>query len=436
MMIAIARCRRRRNMLAVIVGRMVVRSGNGSSSRRPGRSAGSRRRANVDDDGAVVAATRRDLALLPDDLAGSALAASALVMAEGLDGPSSLTSKTMAQSRLQEAMDRLRELAPPEEKKGRVHDIKSGRALRLASSGDQQPRVSWVPPYASSTGPEAVDLARLAGIELDPWQQSALSHGLGESSDWKCPFCVHRTAGRVECPDHPDATLIHPWSAFEVTTVVPRQNGKSELLIARMLAGLFILEEPLQIYSAHQFDTAMEVFLRLVAVVDNTPELSSLVKLNRGKVGIYSHGWRESTLTCGARIRFKARTGGGGRGFSCDCLYLDEAMILPERFLGATVPTLSARANPQIWLAGSAPDEDEPTHDGVVAGEAACCERRRAGLLYFEHSAEWRASVFGRRRGCWTIRSSGLSQSGALGFGSLLSMWRMSVGDGRPSVCC
>jgi hypothetical protein len=258
--------------------------------------------------------------------------------------------------------------------------------------GVQQARISAVAPYASSSGAEAIGLARLAGIELDPWQQFELTAGLGESSDWKCPACTYRTTGFAPCADHPDRTLLHPWAAFEVVDVVPRQNGKSELLIARQLAGLFLLEEQLQMYSAHLFDTAMEIFRRLVFVVENCDDLRAEVKQRNGKlVGItYSHGQEGIELRDGRRIRFKARTGGGGRGFSGDCLYLDEAMILKERFLGAVIPVLSARANPQIWLAGSAPDEEDPTHDGVVLAK----RRQRAldgdheSLAYFEHSAE------------------------------------------------
>lgn len=265
--------------------------------------------------------------------------------------------------------------------------VRSGSLL-----GVQEARIAAFPAYASSTGPEAVELARMAGIELDPWQQIELTHGLGESPDWKCPACTHRTAEFEVCPDHPDREPIHPWAAFEVAEVVPRQNGKSELLIARQLAGLFLLEEELQIYSAHLFDTAMEIFRRLVFVVENCDDLRREVKHRGSKlVGItYSHGQEGIELRDGRRIRFKARTGGGGRGFSADCLYLDEAMILREVFLGATVPTLSARANPQIWLAGSAPDEEDPAHDGVVLAK----RRRRAlkggdeSLAYFEHSAE------------------------------------------------
>jgi hypothetical protein len=263
----------------------------------------------------------------------------------------------------------------------------------VSPMGAQQPRISSVPPYASSSGAEAVELTRVAGIELDPWQQMELTHGLGESADWKCPHCTHRSADPMRCPAHPLANLIHPWAAFEVTQVVPRQNGKSELLIARILAGLFILEEPLQIFSAHEFDTALEVMRRLAFVVENCDDLRREVK-HRGSqmVGIkYGNGAVGIELESGLRVRFKARTGGGGRGFSCDCLYLDEAMILQERFLGSTVPTLSARANPQIWLAGSPPDEQDPTHDGVVLAKRR--ERALAGndpsLAYFEYSADF-----------------------------------------------
>jgi hypothetical protein len=258
--------------------------------------------------------------------------------------------------------------------------------------GAQEPRISWWPAYTTSAADEVLKVAKVAGIVLDPWQEFQLRHGLGESPDWKCPHCTHRAAGPVPCPAHPWADLIHPWAAFEVCSVVPRQNGKSELLVVRMLGGLFVLEEPLQIYSAHQFDTALEVMRRLVSVIKESDDLRREVKHRGSRLsGIVEANGKEGVeLANGCRVRFKARTGGGGRGFSCDTLYLDEAMILPEIFLGATIPTLSARANPQIWEAGSAPDKQDPKHDGIVLAK----RRRRAlsgndpSLAYFEHSAE------------------------------------------------
>jgi hypothetical protein len=94
------------------------------------------KRPPADVDGPVVAAVRRDLATLPTDLATSSLAASALVMAQGLDDAgASLTSKTLAQARLQGAIDRLRELAPPkQEVADGVDDIAKFRERRLAAA--------------------------------------------------------------------------------------------------------------------------------------------------------------------------------------------------------------------------------------------------------------------------------------------------------------
>jgi hypothetical protein len=93
-----------------------------------------RRKAAAPPVGAVEAAVKRDLSALPDDLAKSGLAASAVAMAQSIDHPgSSFTAKSMCQARLADAMRELRELAPPVEKKGELHDIKSRRALRLAT---------------------------------------------------------------------------------------------------------------------------------------------------------------------------------------------------------------------------------------------------------------------------------------------------------------
>lgn len=79
----------------------------------------------VEQDLAEIA--RRDLAL-----ARSALAMTAKALAERIDNPgNSATSVSMCAKALVEVMEKLRELAPPGEKKGTLHAIRSGRALRL-----------------------------------------------------------------------------------------------------------------------------------------------------------------------------------------------------------------------------------------------------------------------------------------------------------------
>jgi hypothetical protein len=84
----------------------------------------------------VVEAVKRDLGVLAKrdaSLARSALAASCLVLAAQLDDPgNSATSKSMCARALREAMDRLRELAPPESVEDRLDDLGARRAKRLA----------------------------------------------------------------------------------------------------------------------------------------------------------------------------------------------------------------------------------------------------------------------------------------------------------------
>jgi hypothetical protein len=82
----------------------------------------------------------------------------------------------------------------------------SSNARRVARSA--KTGVSHVPPAATSAGEEAVELAAMAGIELDPWQELVLRESLGE-----------REGGK--------------WAAFEVGLIVPRQNGKGTVLEAR-----------------------------------------------------------------------------------------------------------------------------------------------------------------------------------------------------------
>lgn len=142
------------------------------------------------------------------------------------------------------------------------------------------------------------------------------------------------------------------WAARQVALSTPRQNGKSQLIVARALAGVLLFGEQTIIVSAHQQDTAREVFSRILDLIEANPVLESRVSdvmraINRESI----------TFQSGQQIRFKARSKGGGRGFSCDCLLLDEAQSLSAAAWSAILPTMSARPNPQAWLLGTPPTE-------------------------------------------------------------------------------
>lgn len=198
------------------------------------------------------------------------------------------------------------------------------------------PRVRSVPEYNFTSGVEAIELAASAGLVLDQWQQNAVNDILAEDADGK-------------------------WAAFEAGLLVPRQNGKGAILEAIELAGLFLFGEDLIIHSAHEFKTAQEAFLRILSLVQNTPELDK--KVHRVRT---SHGEEGIELKSGKRLRFLARSNGSGRGFSCDRLIYDEAYDLPQETVAASLPTLSARPNPQLIYTSSAALDKSATLRAVM----------------------------------------------------------------------
>lgn len=190
--------------------------------------------------------------------------------------------------------------------------------------GQQRPRIATFPAFTSSSGQEAVELASTAGLLLDDWQKFVLHVGLGEREDGS-------------------------WSAFETCVNVPRQNGKGGVIEARELAGLYLLGEQLILHSAHEFKTAKEAFLRIERLIMNTDSLRKRVRNVRRTTGEEA-----IEMLNGARLRFLARSGGSGRGFTGNLNVLDEAMILGDDAMGALMPTMAAVKNPQIWYLGSA----------------------------------------------------------------------------------
>ncbi len=177
--------------------------------------------------------------------------------------------------------------------------------------------------FLSSSGEEAAELAAVAGLELDPWQQFVLDQGLAERPDGK-------------------------WAAWECAVNVPRQNGKGGIIEARELAGLFLLGEKLILHSAHEFKTAMEGMRRIEELLMSSDELRPQVKRIRRQ------GGEECIeMKSGARLRFIARSKGSGRGMTGDCNIMDEAMILGDDAMSALMFTMAAIPNPQLWYFGS-----------------------------------------------------------------------------------
>ena len=196
---------------------------------------------------------------------------------------------------------------------------------RYEPVGAQVPPNFLAPLWHTSAGDDAIDLAAACGLELLPWQQLVLRNSLGENP----------ANGR--------------WEAFEVGLIVPRQNGKNVVVMARELAGLFLFGEEQLIHTAHKFKTTKGAFRDIKKVIEKQPELMGMVRSMPD-----SSDNTAVVLNNGNRLDFMARAaGGGGRGFSGDLVILDEAFKIDETTVSDLLPTLSARPSPQLWYTSS-----------------------------------------------------------------------------------
>lgn len=216
------------------------------------------------------------------------------------------------------------------------------------------PAYLWVPEHLSTAGAEAADLAESIGMHLDAEQRLALDAILAEKAGGK-------------------------WAGFEAAVIAARQNLKTFLFEALVLADLFLFGAGLVIWTAHLFPTTMEAFRDLKRVLEGNDHLRRRVK----KIS-EANGEESFELISGQRILFRARSKSGGRGLTGDRVILDEAFALGPSEMGSLLPTLSARPNPQVVYGSSAGKCDSNVLRGVR-------DRGRAGndpsLVYVEWCA-------------------------------------------------
>jgi hypothetical protein len=201
------------------------------------------------------------------------------------------------------------------------------------------PRIAIIPASVRTAGHQITRLAALGGIHLDDAQQMIASATAGVDGH-----------GR--------------WSAFEVVIFSPRQNIKTEYLIARILAGLCLFREELIVYSAHQARTTAKTFRRLKRAIEASPELGARITRVSNRLGA-----EMIELASGQVLECVARSTNTGRGFTGDTIILDEAHELDADQLAAILPMLSTRKNPQVLYALSLGNEHS-THLGQLRARA------------------------------------------------------------------
>lgn len=245
-----------------------------------------------------------------------------------------------------------------------------------------RPAFVSMPEFTHTLGPEVGAVAALAGFAPDPEQQMLLD----------AAFAFDPRTGKSV--------------AFEVVVIAPRQNLKTGFLKQTALGHLFVTDESLVPWTAHEFTTAQEASTDLEALIDGAPELRSRVRLTtRGEVA--KHGTLPEIRTrTGGRMIFKTRTSGGGRGLSGRKLYLDEGYAVQPGQVGAVTPIMLAQPDPQLFVGSSACRPESAYLWSLVKRGRASAAEQLAGrpgerrLVYVEFCAPPPAEVCDLGTGC------------------------------------
>lgn len=239
--------------------------------------------------------------------------------------------------------------------------------------GVQEPRLSHVPDGDTARGEEAVQFARWCGLTLYPWQEDLL---------------------RDMCRTGEDGN----WAAREAVVVVPRQNGKGEVLVARELAGIYLFGEKTIGHSAHFMDTAQDAQKRLWEVIEGNDNLMYWWEDDPATPGVphfgRTNGKENITFPTGQEVLFRTRTDKTFRGLSLDLVIFDECFNLPNEINAAMSKTTRAKERAQRIYISSPVDRQVHMHGAIFSAKRWAGIDGADGVLFKEWSPEDEADIF------------------------------------------
>lgn len=138
---------------------------------------------------------------------------------------------------------------------------------------------------------------------------------------------------------------------------VSRQNGKTQIIIARGFIGLIFLGEKM-VYSSYREESANEIFYRFLDLIENAPleiqKYFPFLPSRKSKEKIIRSVDPITGKVLG-QIRFLTRKGGAGRGLSETVIFIDEAQNLTEGENDSLSGTIATFKSGQIYYFGTPP---------------------------------------------------------------------------------
>lgn len=199
----------------------------------------------------------------------------------------------------------------------------------MSRYGNQKPRIDIYQNGNIEIAEKAIALWEHYNAPLLQWQKSILRRWFARNDDGS-------------------------WSNPECGLSIPRQNGKTEAMIVRIVGGMIFLGECL-VYTAHQTNTVDEIKRRVLRFFyDAEQEVRDLLTSEFDKE---PKSFDYVELRNRGRCIFRTRTRSSGLGYTSDTLLIDEAQEQNDAQEEALRPTISAGHchNPQVIMAGTPP---------------------------------------------------------------------------------
>lgn len=221
--------------------------------------------------------------------------------------------------------------------------------------GKQTPTICIRLPYSESLGTEAVDLYNQSNRTAQDWQALMLEDIMAVNDDG---LWIHMKAG---------------WS-------IPRRNGKSEILIMRVIWDL--THERRALYTAHRESTAAASWEKVVRILAKIGYREDVDFKSYKSAGRRSIEWLKDGSEAVANFRTRSGTGGLGEGY--DTLIIDEAQEYTADQESALKYVVTDSKNPQTLMCGTPPT-------AVSSGDVFLKYRKStlAGKIEDSFWAEW-----------------------------------------------
>jgi phage terminase large subunit-like protein len=206
------------------------------------------------------------------------------------------------------------------------------------------------------------------GKPLLPWQKNVLNDALTIDKDGK-------------------------WKRSTCGVLAARQNGKSQLIRMRCIAGLFIFGEEFQYMITQNRRLSIDHLNEIVKLIESVEWMKKRIKRvsrTNGSEAIEiwcNHYPAQCEPGCNRvrKLGILAATTDGPRGASADFLWIDELREIPEMVWAAAAPTTRARPNAQTFISSNAGDANSTVLNDI-RNKALANKSPRLG--WYEWSAE------------------------------------------------